>query len=188
MARYKLSGREYIVLVVYAVGSDSDTGLAKDSRSVLKGGSVWYEEEEALGPGKDIAESDKYIRKEASIYQTLGQHDHILSYVISASRPALLMAQVRCRKHGRYAWNDLTSAASETRSSIPLRTLLASQTGSAWHTSSPKVSHISTIMRLSGATSTRTKWTPTLGTGTDVRTATAPPPTRITPSCTIPEP
>ncbi|RSL80746.1 hypothetical protein CEP52_017332 [Fusarium oligoseptatum] len=67
--------------VVYVVGSDSHTGLAKDSPSVLKGGSVWYEGKEALGPGKDIAESDKYIRKEASIYQTLGQHDHILSYI-----------------------------------------------------------------------------------------------------------
>ncbi|KAI8710235.1 Protein kinase domain-containing protein [Fusarium sp. LHS14.1] len=67
--------------VVYAVGSDDDTMLAKDSLSVLKGGSVWYKGQEALGPGKDIAESDECIRKEASIYQTLGQHDHILSFI-----------------------------------------------------------------------------------------------------------
>ncbi|RTE72754.1 hypothetical protein BHE90_012826 [Fusarium euwallaceae] len=64
--------------VVYAVEDDSNAGLAKDSPSVLKGGTVWYKGQEALGPGKDIAESDKNIRKEASIYRTLGQHDRIL--------------------------------------------------------------------------------------------------------------
>ncbi|OBS20088.1 hypothetical protein FPOA_11809 [Fusarium poae] len=64
--------------VVYTVETDSNTELAKDSPVVLKGGTVWYKGKQALGPGKDIAESDKTIKKEASIYKTLGQHDHIL--------------------------------------------------------------------------------------------------------------
>ncbi|KAK7413896.1 hypothetical protein QQX98_007237 [Neonectria punicea] len=59
---------------------DSNTGFAKDSPSVLKGGTVWYEGRQALGPGKDIAESDERLRKEASIYQIIGQHDCILRY------------------------------------------------------------------------------------------------------------
>ena len=67
--------------VVYAVASDSKTGWAKDSLSVLKGGTVWYEGQEALGPGKDVEESDEKARKEASIYEVLGQHDYILSYL-----------------------------------------------------------------------------------------------------------
>lgn len=37
--------------VVYAVASDGETGQAKDSPTVLKGGTVWYEGREALGPG-----------------------------------------------------------------------------------------------------------------------------------------
>ncbi|KAL2024954.1 hypothetical protein VTK56DRAFT_3653 [Thermocarpiscus australiensis] len=53
--------------VIYAVATDSKTGLAKDSASVLKGGTVWYEGREALGPGKGPAESDERARKEAGI-------------------------------------------------------------------------------------------------------------------------
>lgn len=67
--------------VVYAVASDSKTGWAKDSPSVLKGGTVWYEGREALGPGKDVEESDERARKEADIYEALGQHNHILGYL-----------------------------------------------------------------------------------------------------------
>ena len=66
--------------VAYAVANDNSTGLAKDNPTVLKGGTVWYEGREALGPNKEIAVSDKTHRKEASIYQTLGHHDHILRY------------------------------------------------------------------------------------------------------------
>ncbi|KAH6889925.1 kinase-like domain-containing protein [Thelonectria olida] len=66
--------------VVYAVANDSKTGWAKDSLSVLKGGTVWYEGREALGPGKDAQESDERARKEAGIYEALGQHDCILGY------------------------------------------------------------------------------------------------------------
>lgn len=64
--------------VVYAVEDESRTGLARDSPFVLKGGTVWYKGQQALGPGKDITESDESIKKEASIYKALGQHDHIL--------------------------------------------------------------------------------------------------------------
>lgn len=67
--------------VVYAVASDSKTGWAKDSLSVLKGGTVWYNGREALGPGKGVNESDEKVRKEAGIYETLGQHDRILRYL-----------------------------------------------------------------------------------------------------------
>ncbi|KAK0103002.1 hypothetical protein ONS95_000814 [Cadophora gregata] len=45
-----------------------------------KGGTVWYENREALGPGKGADESDKRARKEATIYEALGQHDRILPY------------------------------------------------------------------------------------------------------------
>lgn len=67
--------------VVYAVASDGKIGSAKDNPSVLKGGTVWYENREALGPGKDMEESDKKARKEATIYEALGQHDCILTYL-----------------------------------------------------------------------------------------------------------
>ncbi|KAK1772216.1 hypothetical protein QBC33DRAFT_553670 [Phialemonium atrogriseum] len=67
--------------VVYAVASDSKTGWAKDCPSVLKGGTVWYEGREALGPGKDVEESDERARNEAGIYEALGQHNHILGYL-----------------------------------------------------------------------------------------------------------
>jgi serine/threonine protein kinase len=66
---------------VYAVASDSKTGWAKDSLSVLKGGTVWYEGWEALGLGKGVEESDERARKEAGIYEVLGQHDRILNYL-----------------------------------------------------------------------------------------------------------
>jgi len=66
--------------VVYAVASDSN-GWAKDNPSVLKGGTVWYENREALGPGKGMEESDKKARKEATIYEAFGQHDCILKYL-----------------------------------------------------------------------------------------------------------
>lgn len=66
---------------MYAVASNSKTGWAKDSLSVLKGGTVWYEGREALGPGKGAEESDERARKEAGIYEALGQHDCILSYL-----------------------------------------------------------------------------------------------------------
>ncbi|KAF5233607.1 hypothetical protein FAUST_8043 [Fusarium austroamericanum] len=64
--------------VIYAVENDSNTKLAKDSHFVLKGGTVWYKRKQALGPGKDIDESDGIIKKEATIYKTLGNHDRIL--------------------------------------------------------------------------------------------------------------
>ncbi|CAF3621748.1 unnamed protein product [Fusarium graminearum] len=64
--------------IVYAVDNDSNTELAKDSPFVLKCGTVWYKRRQALGPGKDIDESNESIRKEADIYETLGQHDRIL--------------------------------------------------------------------------------------------------------------
>lgn len=67
--------------VVYAVANDSKTGRAKDSLSILKGGTVWYKSREALGPGKGVEESDERARKEAGIYDALGQHDRILSYL-----------------------------------------------------------------------------------------------------------
>jgi hypothetical protein len=67
--------------VVDAVASDSKTGWAKDSLSVLKGGTVWYEGQEALRLGKGVEESDERARKEAGIYEVLGQHDCILSYL-----------------------------------------------------------------------------------------------------------
>ncbi|WEW56411.1 hypothetical protein PRK78_001854 [Emydomyces testavorans] len=67
--------------VVYSVSSDSKTGFAADSPSVLKGGTVWYEGREALGPGKSAEESDERARKEASIYDVLGHHDRILGYL-----------------------------------------------------------------------------------------------------------
>ncbi|KAL2753077.1 hypothetical protein ACRALDRAFT_2030144 [Sodiomyces alcalophilus JCM 7366] len=67
--------------VVYAVESDGKTGLAKDAPCVLKGGTVWYEGRQALGPGKDIDETDEVLRKEASIYETLGPHEYILGYL-----------------------------------------------------------------------------------------------------------
>ncbi|KAK4042354.1 kinase-like domain-containing protein [Parachaetomium inaequale] len=66
---------------VYAVATDSKTGWAKDSPSVLKGGSVWYEGREALGPGKDLDETDERARKEAAIYELLGNHERILGYL-----------------------------------------------------------------------------------------------------------
>jgi len=69
---------ETIHSVVYAVAGDSETGLAKDSLSVLKGGSVWYEGRQALGPGKKIGESDERLRKEAAMYKALGKHERIL--------------------------------------------------------------------------------------------------------------
>lgn len=56
--------------VVYAVASDSP--------SVLKGRTVWYEGREALGPGKELGESDARARKEAAIYEALGKHERIL--------------------------------------------------------------------------------------------------------------
>ncbi|KAL7620309.1 hypothetical protein AAE478_009303 [Parahypoxylon ruwenzoriense] len=56
-----------------AVASDSRTGQAKDSLSVLKGGTIWYNGLEALGPGNGIDESDERARKEADIYEILGQ-------------------------------------------------------------------------------------------------------------------
>ncbi|PCD32318.1 hypothetical protein FGRA07_09570 [Fusarium graminearum] len=64
--------------IVYAVDNDSNTELAKDSPFVLKCGTVWYKRRQALGPGKDIDESNESIRKEVDIYETLGQHDRIL--------------------------------------------------------------------------------------------------------------
>lgn len=67
--------------VVYAVASDSKTGWARDSPSVLKGGTVWYEGREALGPGQGVEESDERARREASIYEALGQHDSIVRYL-----------------------------------------------------------------------------------------------------------
>lgn len=67
--------------VVYTVANDSTTGFAKDSLSVLKGGTVWYEGREALGPGKSAEESDENARKEAHIYETLGKHDRILQFL-----------------------------------------------------------------------------------------------------------
>jgi serine/threonine protein kinase len=67
--------------VVYAVATDSKTGYARDSPSVLKGGSVWYEGREALGPGKDVDETDERARKEAVIYELLGSHERILGYL-----------------------------------------------------------------------------------------------------------
>jgi len=67
--------------VLYAVASGSETGQAKENPSVLKGGTVWYEMREALGPGKGVEESDKKARKEAKIYEALGQHDCILKYL-----------------------------------------------------------------------------------------------------------
>lgn len=67
--------------VVYAVAGDSNTGWAKDSPSVLKGGTVWYEGREALGPGKDVEESDERARWEARIYEAIGQHDSIVRYL-----------------------------------------------------------------------------------------------------------
>ncbi|PGH10521.1 TKL protein kinase [Helicocarpus griseus UAMH5409] len=67
--------------VVYAVEDDSKTGRAKDSLSVLKGGTVWYRGREALGPGKSAEESDEMVRKEAEIYKALGKHDRILSFL-----------------------------------------------------------------------------------------------------------
>lgn len=66
--------------VVYAVANDSNTGLARDSSSVLKGGTVWYEGREALGPGKDADESDERARKEAKIYKIMGKHERILKF------------------------------------------------------------------------------------------------------------
>lgn len=77
--------------VVYAVAEDSSTGLAKDSPSVLKGGTVWYENREALGPGKGLKESDERARKEATIYEALGHHDCILTYL------GLEIAPVSCK-------------------------------------------------------------------------------------------
>ncbi|KAL4936773.1 kinase-like domain-containing protein [Aspergillus oleicola] len=67
--------------VVYMVANDSKTGHARGSLSVLKGGTVWYEGREALGPGKSVDESDERARKEAIIYETLGKHDRILDYL-----------------------------------------------------------------------------------------------------------
>jgi serine/threonine protein kinase len=67
--------------VIYAVASDTKTGWAKDSPSALKGGTVWYEGHEALGPGKGIEESDERARKEAAIYEVLGPHPRILTYL-----------------------------------------------------------------------------------------------------------
>ena len=67
--------------VVYTVATDSKTGRARDSPSVLKGGSVWYEGREALGPGKDAVETDERVRKEAAIYEALGKHERILGYL-----------------------------------------------------------------------------------------------------------
>ncbi|CAG1994503.1 unnamed protein product [Fusarium graminearum] len=54
--------------IVYAVDNDSNTELAKDCPFVLKCGTVWYKRRQALGPGKDIDESNESIRKEADIY------------------------------------------------------------------------------------------------------------------------
>ncbi|KAK2747877.1 hypothetical protein FQN55_004754 [Onygenales sp. PD_40] len=67
--------------VVYAVADDSKTGHARDSLSVLKGGTVWYRGREALGPSKSAEESDETARKEAKIYETLGKHDRILGFL-----------------------------------------------------------------------------------------------------------
>lgn len=67
--------------VVYAVADDSDTGRARDSVSVLKGGTVWYRGREALGPGQSAEESDERARKEAEIYEALGKHDRILNFI-----------------------------------------------------------------------------------------------------------
>ncbi|KAK2783166.1 hypothetical protein FQN53_009355 [Emmonsiellopsis sp. PD_33] len=67
--------------VVYAVADDSKTGHARDSLSVLKGGTVWYRGREALGPGKSAEEFDETARKEANIYETLGKHDRILGFL-----------------------------------------------------------------------------------------------------------
>jgi hypothetical protein len=54
--------------VVHAVANDSKTGRAKDTLLVLKGGTVWYEGREALGPGKVVEESDEgHGRKRASM-------------------------------------------------------------------------------------------------------------------------
>ncbi|KAG4436517.1 hypothetical protein IFR05_007991 [Cadophora sp. M221] len=78
--------------VVYAVAEDGSTGSAKDNPSVLEDGTVWYENREALGPGKGLKESDERARKEAAIYEVLGQHDYILTYL------GLEIAPVGCCK------------------------------------------------------------------------------------------
>ncbi|KKZ68474.1 hypothetical protein EMCG_05933 [[Emmonsia] crescens] len=66
--------------IVYVVADDSNTGFAKDSPSVLKGGTVWYEGRETLGPCKDAEDSDERARKETSIYNILGKHERILKF------------------------------------------------------------------------------------------------------------
>ncbi|GJC88063.1 interferon-induced, double-stranded RNA-activated protein kinase [Colletotrichum liriopes] len=63
--------------VVYAVADDC-TALAHNSQSVLKGGTVWYQGREALGPGMNAEESNMMLQREARIYDKLGQSDRIL--------------------------------------------------------------------------------------------------------------
>ncbi|KAH6617979.1 hypothetical protein B0J18DRAFT_492926 [Chaetomium sp. MPI-SDFR-AT-0129] len=68
--------------VIYAVATDNPTThLAKDSPTVLKGGTVWYEGREALGPNKPADETDTVLRKEAAMYTALGPHPRILRFV-----------------------------------------------------------------------------------------------------------
>jgi serine/threonine protein kinase len=92
--------------VVYAVASDSNTGYAKDSQTVLKGGTIWYEGREALGPGKDAEESDERARKEASIYEILGRHERILEFygletgILGESVPKAWAVRLERAPHG----------------------------------------------------------------------------------------
>ena len=79
--------------VIYAVACDSQTGKAKDSPSVLKGGTVWYEGRKVLGLGKDAEESDERARKEARIYGVLG-----FLHISALRRPP-----AACRRR-RYLW------------------------------------------------------------------------------------
>lgn len=67
--------------VIYAVAPDSPTDFAADSPTVLKGGTVWYQGREALGPNKPFDESDTVLRKEAAMYAALGPHERILRFV-----------------------------------------------------------------------------------------------------------
>ncbi|KAK4141092.1 uncharacterized protein C8A04DRAFT_31299 [Dichotomopilus funicola] len=68
--------------VIYAVATDNPTThLAKDSPTVLKGGTVWYEGREALGPNKPADETDTVLRKEAAMYTALGPRPRILRFV-----------------------------------------------------------------------------------------------------------
>lgn len=79
---------------------------AKDSQTVLKGGTIWYEGREALGPGKDAEESDERARKEASIYEILGRHERILEFhgletgILGESVPKAWAVRLERAPHG----------------------------------------------------------------------------------------